>query len=375
VASSASARLWLAGVALLGVTGAAIGSALAGGVAQARQAIVAPPIYALQPWTAATDNLVAAQGTIELGGTPVSGVGMRVDSYELPRPTDASGHFVYLLDRTLLARHVATVTDLTNAKVGGRALTDADRSALLASRAAITVAYAVKDLKVSRDGAGHPVVTGRLADGTGAPPPAVGLLTYQLTGTVTDADGKPVAGAQVSTRTLDRDYWTVSTQTDSKGFYSSLFTASAESGGNPVPFTVRVSKGDLVYQFLSQEFVNFQRLQSARLDVRLPPSGYAMALPRPRSYAGAVYTGTVVGVAAGDTIVRPVAATWPDGAGRFRITLPQKLAGRTVALWEGKLNLFSRPVATPGAAIDLVEWPATLPREAPRDLVRVQLKG
>ena len=63
--------------------------------------------------------------------------------------------------------------------------------------------------------------------------------------------------------------------------YSSLFTASSEYYENPVPFTVRVSKGDLVYEFLSQEFVYFKRLASARLDIRLPPRGFAMALPRP----------------------------------------------------------------------------------------------
>ena len=38
-----------------------------------------------------------------------------------------------------------------------------------------------------------------------------------------------------------------------------------------------------IYQFQSQEFVNFQRLKSPRLDIRLPPRGYALALPHPRS--------------------------------------------------------------------------------------------
>jgi hypothetical protein len=362
--------LVLAGAGLLCLAG----SASAGGNAQARQAIVAPPTYPLQPWGAETDNLVRAQGSIELDGSPVTGVRVRVDNYDLAAPTDAGGRFFYLVDHTLLARHVVTVTDTSNGKLRGQPLTSSDASTLKASRAAISVAYAIKELKVSRDGSGRPVVTGRLVDGVGATPPAVGLLTYQLTGTVTGSDGKPVSGAQVSTRTLDRDYWTVSTTTDARGFYSSLFTASAEAPGNPVPFTIRISKGDTVYQYLSQEFVYFQRLQSARLDIRLPPRGYALALPRPQSYPGAIYTGTVAGVTFHDTVVRPVAATWLDDAGRFRITLPQKLAGKTVALWEAKLNLFSRPVAKPGAAIDLVSYPATLPPEAPRNLVQIPLK-
>jgi hypothetical protein len=367
-------RVFSAGVALLAVL-AVVGVASPAGNRQARLAIVAPPAYAVQTWNADTDNLIRSQGTIELSGTPVSGVRVRVDNYDLPSPTDAQGHFVYLLDATLLARHVVAVTDATNGKAGGQPLSSAEQAELTARRAAIIVAYGVRDLKVSRDGAGHPVVSGRLVNGAGGPAPVVGLLTYQLTGTVTDANGKPVTGAQVSTRTLDRDYWTVSTMTDARGHYSSLFTASAELPGNPVPFTVRVSKGDVVYQFLSQEFVYFQRLQSARMDIRLPPRSYAMALPRPQSYPGALYDGIVAGVTAGGNLVRPVSATWPDGSGRFQITLPRRLAGKTVAIWEGKLNLFSRAEAKPGGTIDLADWPATLPREVPRDLVRVQLKG
>jgi hypothetical protein len=361
------------GLALL-LGGAVLGTALAGGVAQTRQAIVAPPTYSLQPWQAQTDNLVPAQGTVVLNGTPISGAYVRVDSYAIPKPTDANGHFTYLLDRTLLGRHVVTVTDATVAKAAGRPLTDAERAQLLASHAAITVAYAVKDLKVSRDSAGHPVVTGRLVDGRGSVPPPVGLLTYQLTGTVTDSNGNPVVGAQVSTRTQDRDYWTVSTVTNSKGFYSSLFTASAEAPGNPVPFTVRVSKGDSIYQFLPEEVVNFQRLESARLDIRLPPSGYAMAIPRPGSYPGAIYVGVVPGVSDGGRVVRPVSATWLDSSGGFKMVLPARLSGHTVALWEARLNLFSRQEATPGGPIDLVGWPTALPSDAPRQLLQIQLK-
>src|SRR5262245_48590596 len=158
-------------VAVLMLAGVVLASASAGGLKQSRQAIVAPPTYQLQPWRSATDNLVAAQGTIVLNGTPVAGAFVRVDTFELPKPTDANGHFTYLLDQTLLGRHVVAITDASGAKAAGQPLTDAQRSELLASHAAISVAYAVKDLKVTRDGAGHPVVTGRLADGRGAAPP------------------------------------------------------------------------------------------------------------------------------------------------------------------------------------------------------------
>jgi hypothetical protein len=181
----------------------------------------------------------------------------------------------------------------------------------------------------------------------------------------------------VSTRTEDRDYWTVSTFTDAQGHYSSLFTASAETAGTPgapVPFTVRVSKGDLVYQFLPLEFVEFNRLQSAKLDIQLPPQGYPLTLPLPRSYPGAIYQGIVVGVAQGDQAVRPLADTWLDKTGQFKITLPRSMVGKTVSLWEGRLLLFSVATATQGGAIDLQGYPTGLPANVPRGLAEITLK-
>ena len=356
----------LAGLVLAGV-------AFAGTSSQTRVAIVAPPTYSLQGWNPNSSNLVRAVGTIEVGGQPVSGVVVDVGGYTVPAATDAQGHFSYLVDDTLLGRHVVTVADVSRARVGGRPLTKAEQSTLLSSRSAINVAYSVRDVTVSRDAAGQPVISARLATGAGGAPPLVALLTYQLTGTVTDANGKPVQGAQVSTRTEDRDYWTVSSVTDAKGGYTSLFTASAETPGNPVPFTVRVSIGKLVYQFLPQEFVYFQRLESARLNIQLPPGNYAMALPRPREYAGAVYTGVLAGVTVNHNVVKPVKVTWPDADGRFSITLPKKLAGKTVSIWEAKLDLFSRTQAKVGSPVDLGSWPSALPQTAPRDLVSVRL--
>jgi hypothetical protein len=181
-------------------------------------------------------------------------------------------------------------------------------------------------------------------------------------------------GARVSTRTVDRDYWTVSAATKADGSFESLFTASGAQGGNPVPMTVRVAVGDLLYSYLPREFVAFQRLQSASVEIRLPPRGYPMALPVPRSYPGAIYEGVVVGASVGGAVVRPVRVTWPDASGRFTLVLPRRFAGRTVSLWEDKLQLFSRVVPRAGGSVDLRDWPAQLPPDAPRDVARARLK-
>jgi hypothetical protein len=344
---------------------AALSGGAAGGVTP-RIAVPAP--YGLRHWTALTDNLVAAHGTVTLAGTPVRGARIRVDGFDVPAPTDATGGFDYLTDVTRLARHVVRVVDSTRATVGGKALTHVQQAALRAAAAVVTVAYPIRGLTVTRNARGLRVVTGTISLSDGSAPPTVSLYSYELTGTVTGANGKPVAGARVSTRTVDRDYWTVSSATDESGRFSSLFTASDEVGHDPVPMTVRVAVGDLVYQFLPQEFVRFAALRSARLDLRLPPAGYPMALPRPTSYPGAVYQGIVVGVADGDRVLRPVRTTWPDRRGRFTIVLPPSAGGRGLSIWEANLTLFSRAPALPGGAIDLRDWPRTLAPGVPRNL-------
>jgi hypothetical protein len=352
-----------------------LGGARAAAARSTGAAIVVPASFAVAAWSAESDNLVPAVGTITFDGVPVSGALVRVDGYVLPARSDANGRFVYFVDDTLIARHLVSVTDASGAHAGNRTLTKDEQSALEAKHAAITVAYPLRDLRTSHDAAGRTIVEGVIGSPSGPAPLRVSLYSYELTGTVTDANGKPVVGARVSTRTLDRDYWTVSSPTDARGRYSSLFTASDEVGHNPVPFTIRVSKGDLVYQYLPQEFVQFAPLHSARMDLRLPPRGYPMLLPLPRSYPGAIYEGIVVGAAQGDAAaVRPIRVTWPDARGRFRIVLPSSLRGRMVSLWEGKVDLFSTAAAQPGRAVGLRDWPTLLAAGVPRDLARMTVR-
>lgn len=358
----------LATVAVL----AAVGSAAAAGGSPG--ASLGDSTLPLATWTAATDNLVPVAGTLRLAGQPVAGARIAVDGYELPAATTSTGAYSYLADGTALDRHVVRVVDVARARVGGAAPTAAQRSALLAVRGAIDVAYPLAGLKVARDGSGNVVLTGTLGDASHAAPPTVALYSYQLTGKVLDAKGKPVVGARVSTRTEDRDYWTVSSPTTADGTFQSLFTASSESSGNPVPMTIRVSQGDHVWEYLPTEYAYFQRLESARVIVRLPPAGYPIALPVPTSYPGVIDQGVVVGVSSDGAVVKPVAASWPDRAGHFRLVLPRALRGRTVTLWEDDLHLFSATPARPGSAIDLQDWPRTLPPDAPQALVSVRLR-
>ena len=359
----------LLSVACLALVPSAVATSSAAG-----PTIVPPPVLALQPWTSATANVTPLRGVVKWNGKPVSGVRVRVDNYVIPTPTNASGEFTYLTDDTLLERHPVTIADASKAEVGGTPLTGEQRLALAATTSSITVAYPISNLHVMRNGAGDLVISGRIVDAAGRPPPRVGLVTYSLSGTVIDSNGKPGVGAQVSTRTIDRDFWTVSTPTDKNGHYDSLFTASDEQSDDPVPFTVRIADGNDIYQFLPAEYVYFRRLESATLNLQLPPSGFAMALPLPKSFPGAIYAGTVVGASDGNgTVIRPLETTWTDTKGDFSMTLSRSLAGTSVSLWEAPLDLFSVRPSVPGGVVDLRDWPSVLAPGAARDLQLVRL--
>jgi hypothetical protein len=371
LASSRRTGAWLV-VLAWALAAAASGT---GGSVVSRPLISIPGPIAIQVWQPETDDLIPVNGRVTIGGAPVAGVVLRIGDYELPTPTGKTGAFTYLADATSLARDVVSVADDSRARLRGALLTPAQKTALAAQHALITVAYPLTDLRTGRNAHGDPTITGRVTfDNHRTAPPTVRLYSYQLSGTVTDSTGKPVAGAVVSTRTNDRNYWTISTPTNAFGQYTSLFAASDESGDNPVPMNIEVAIGNIVHSFLPSEFVNFHPLRSARLNIHLPPDGYAMAPPLPRSYPGAIYQGLVVGVSgARSTTVRPLSATWPDRAGRFTITLPRAFDGHSVTLWEAELQLFSTRPAVAGSAIQLTNWPPTVPGTAPRTIEHLRL--
>lgn len=360
----ASALVAVAATALTAVgllTASAFGAAAASG-----PAIELPAPFTLKVWQPTSDNVYQAKGRLLFDGRPVAGARMRVDLYTLDTPTDRNGAFTYPVDATLAAVHRVSVGNADAAKIDGKAPTQSQRNALLENaNGVITVAFGITGLKAEKQKNGTFLVTGRVAYADGkTPPPPVTIYTYQLSGTITDATGQPVTDAIVSTRTLDRSFWTISQPSDARGRYTSLFTASAEQPGNPVPLDIRVAKGDDIYEFLAGEHVTFQRLQSARMDIQLPPAGFAMALPVAHSFPGAVYEGLVVGVASGAKVVDPVSAIWPTKDGRFSLTLPASLGGRKISLWERRSRVFLTTAAKPGAAIEKDVWPARVPVDA-----------
>ena len=188
--------------------------------------IATPGGLVVQPWLANSSNVKPVLGRILLNGAPVAGARVVVDGYAVPRATAANGTFPYDVDITLAERHVVHVSGLAHATVHGHALSAGQQSALTAASGGFSVGYGFHGLTEHLQKDGSVVVMGRVTDTAGDGPPAVHLLTYQLSGTITDASGKPVQGAVVITRTQDRDFWTHSSATDVNGHYSSFFAAS-----------------------------------------------------------------------------------------------------------------------------------------------------
>ena len=318
-------------------------------------------------WNPNTSNLRDVGGRVTLGGRPVAGAALAVDRYVLPRRTGADGRFSAAVDTTLARRHPVSVVDASRATVGGRRLTGAEQASLRAASGGINVGYRLADLRVSRGPRNTVRVTGRAVRADGVPVPSVVLLSYRLSGTITDAAGNPVAGAYVVSRTNDRDFWTFSEPTNARGRYVSFFPASDLSERDPVEFSVQVAVGRANYT-TGVRNPTFKRRSSATLDLKLPGSGTAMAVPTSDPVRGAIYRGMLVGVSSKEGVVRPVSATWPDARGRFELVLPASVRGQGLRFWQSDFQSYQTIAGTPGGRIDLAAWPRALSPRVARDV-------
>jgi PQQ-dependent dehydrogenase (methanol/ethanol family) len=325
----------------------------------------------VRPWDADSSNVQPMTGRVRLAGAPVVGARVSVDGYRVTRLTGPDGSFSYPADSTVAKRYVARVVGLARARVRARALTAAEKKALLGPRAGFNVGYRLSGVRARVQGNGSVLVTGRVTDTRGTPPPPARLVTYRLSGTITDADGRPVRGAVVITRTQDRDFWTFSSASDAAGRYTSFFSASDETDADPVPLSVGVALGGTNYGGTLGTIANFDRLRSSTMNIQLG-SGGRYTLSNPQPVVGAIYQGIVVGVSGPRGVIRPLRATWPDRSGRFSLLLPATARGDTLSFWQNQHQFFSRRAARPGGPIELTTWPRALGESVPRGLAALR---
>ncbi len=338
--------------------------------------VTAPNGLVVRPWDPDSSNTQTVQGHVLLSGKPVVGAIVGIGGWVSPSPTDKTGAFSYPVDITMATRHVATVVDVSRAALDGKRLSAAQRDSVLGKSGGISVGYRIDKISSSVEG-GNVVLTGQLSDSVGKAPSPVILYSYELRGKITDANGQPVKGAVVTTRTGDRQYWTQSRPSGANGSYASFLVAADEDGNDPVPMQVGVAVGDTAYAEPFADLIDFARLRSATLDIQLPAAAGGTLVKsslNPQTVPGAIYTGLLVGVVGGKGgVIRPLSATWPDGAGRFRLVLPGSARGQIVHFWEAERQFFTTSTPKPGGAVNLSVYPKSLPSDAPQAVATYRL--
>jgi hypothetical protein len=325
-------------------------------------------------WDANSSNVQRVTGRILLNGAPVKGVAVGMDGFRIPGVTGADGRFSTDVDVTIPDRRALHVVSVKGATMHGKPLTAGQQSAVLGTSGGFSVGYGIAGVHAARQSDGSVLVTGRLVGADRQAPPLVHLLTYQLGGTITDASGKPVQGAVVITRTQDRDFWTHSSASDANGHYTSFFSASDESGADPVSLAVGVAQGNVSYGGTLGTNVNFALLRSATMNIHLGAGTNYTVVP-PVERVGAVFSGLVVGVVSGGKVVKPLAERWPSANGSFSMRLPASVKGKTVRFWENLRQSFSSFPAKPGGAIDLSSWPTALGDAVPVGIASLAIPG
>jgi hypothetical protein len=339
--------------------------------------IATPQGLTIKAWDPNSSNTQSIQAKVVLAGKPVAGVAVSVNGWVAP-VTDKNGMFTYPIDNTMPDRRVAKVVSVKGATIDGKPLTAAQAGAVLAAKGGISMGYALTDLAAKPGSNGTVVVTGRLTFGQNQAPIPVGLYSYLLKGRVTYADGRPAAGAVVTTRTNDHKFWTYSTPAGPDGRYAAFLVAADQEGSDPVPMTVGVAVGQDAYAEPLNDFINFAELKSASLDIQLPAAAGA-PLPKaslnPQTIPGAIYEGLLVGVYGHGRAIAPVSATWPDANGRFQLVLPKSARGLVVRFWEADRQWFTTSTPKPGGPVDLSVYPKAIPTEAPQGIATLKLPG
>lgn len=339
--------------------------------------LIPPAAVPVVAWDANTSNDLDVQGHVMLDGQPVAGADVSIDGWLDPTPTDATGAFTYPVDDTMALRHVATVVDAASATINGKPLTAAQQSAVVGATGGISVGFTVSNVQAHIQSGGNIVLSGQMSYGKNLPPPPVLLYSYELRGVITDSNGNPVAGAVVTTRTNDRQYWTQSEPSGANGSYASFLVAADQEGDNPVPMEVGVAVGGTAYAEPTADQIDFTHLSSSVLNIQLPatPGGALLKTTlNPQGVPGAIYQGLMIGVVGGSGgVIHPVSATWPAKNGYFRLVLPSSAAGTTVTFWEDNRQFFSPTGATPGQLINLSLYPTSLPSNAPQGLMSYKL--
>lgn len=317
--------------------------------------------FTLKQWKMDGSHRSSVGGTVTLGEKPVEGAVLHAGDMKRDIETDAKGKFEILLDQSLLGTTSVKVVSLDQAKVDEKPLSKEERQQGLSASAAMRIYYpiAIESVTESEDNA---VVKGRLLADKTASVAYFQVDKYRISGTVKDADGKPVQGATVW---IDRDEgegFAKSVGTDENGRYEMFYLPEEDEETN-----LSVRYDSVKYTLPEGKVYHLPEDTSLNIDITLPREGTVIADKPPtlvsQTAQGALYTGMVVGLDVPDKTDYKV--TIPDAEGRFTLTLPKETWDQHPAFLETNMTKFiEKDAPKPGDAVpsSFIEAEANAPR-------------
>jgi len=314
------------------------GAAVKDAAAEKGELLLEEDAYTVQQWKTDGSHLATVKGKLLYGGKPVAGAVLQAGSNGRHLESAEDGSFQFLLDKSRIAEKQVKVISVDKARIGGKPVDGNAAKELLQLAATYRVYFPIEVTRVddALTKPGHKAVHARLIFPAGEMFSFFRVDKYLVSGTVKDADGRPVKDAVVW---LDRDNgegFGKSTPTDETGAYRMYFLPEDEATN------LTVVVGRERYTLPEGKFLKIPKGTSVSIDIRLPREGRVLATDPQnltvRTIDGAMYTGVMPGLEVPPGVEYTI--TIPDREGRFVVTVPQEVWEKRPAFFETNLTAF-----------------------------------
>lgn len=305
----------------------------------------------LRQWRSDGSHLREVTGRLLIDGRPVAGAVLHSGANLFNIVTAADGSFRWRVDQSRLAAADVRVYSLDQASVGGQPVRPDEADRLMKSSARLNVYYPIRVTKVlesvgrgqgqdqgqGQGPASEVEVHARIVSAKGDAISFFQADKYRISGTVKDAEGRPVRSAIVW---IDRDHgegFGKSTPTDARGEYQIFYLPEEEEDTN-----LAVAVGTKRYTLPKNRVLHIPEDTSVTINITLPKEGTIIGDQAPELECartpGTMYTGVLAGLA-----VPPgtrYTATIPDDQGNFVVKIAKEAWDRHPAFFEARLSKF-----------------------------------
>ncbi|WP_276354237.1 carboxypeptidase-like regulatory domain-containing protein [Cohnella caldifontis] len=320
----------------------------------------------VQTWKMDNSHMMSVKGKVQADGQPVSGVEVNLAD-KRSVTTGEDGAFEFRVDRSIPQSIPIRVKSADKASVAGKPLDDSTKSALLAAESFVQVYHPIQitEVKAAPGDPDSVEVHARAVMGEGEEFPTTKLANYAIKGTVKDAGGNPVKGAEVSFYREHGEGWAKSAPSDENGAY--MFYTSPEEDEDA---TFQVFVGDTKYTLPENRVYHFPEDTSSQVDITLPAEGTVIVDKPPtlvsQKTEGAVYWSQMYGLSVGEGVSYTI--TLPDKDGSFVVTVPKSVWDQSPTFYETRYSRFLIDPIAPGDPVSSADIPAPQPGD-PQQIV------